>query len=98
MSKESATTPPSPPTLEELVDFPTEFTFRAVGPNGPGFAPQCEAAVYAALGRPADKVQQQASKGKAWVSVRLTVQLANADQARAVYHLLGKIQGVKMLL
>ena len=68
------------PPLDELMEFPSSYTFRAVAATLPGLPQACATAVENALGRAPDKVSAQpSSKGK-WTSVRVTAQVHSADE------------------
>lgn len=85
-------------SLDELIEFPTSFTFRAVAATLPGLPQACAEAVEKAIGRPVDGVSQKpSSKGK-WTSVRVTAEVHNPDEVLAGYAALKAIDGVKMTL
>jgi len=84
--------------LDQLIEFPTSFTFRAVAATLPGLPQACAAAVEQALGRPvAEVTEQPSSKGK-WTSVRITIEVQNADEVLSGYTALKAVDGVKMTL
>jgi putative lipoic acid-binding regulatory protein len=86
------------PPLDELMEFPAAFTFRAVAATLPGLPQACATAVENALGRAPDKVSvQPSSKGK-WTSVRVTAQVHSADEVLAAYAALKELDGVRMTL
>ncbi len=86
------------PPLDELMEFPASYTFRAVAATLPGLPQACAKAVESALGRPVREVSvQPSSKGK-WTSVRVTAQVQSADEVLAAYAALKEIDGVKMTL
>ena len=82
------------PQLEDLVEFPTPWTFRAVGATTPALEAQCRAAVETSLGREVlDLASQPSSKGR-WTSVRLKVVVQSAAEVRASYAALRSVEGV----
>ena len=88
----------SPNSLDQLIEFPTSFTFRAVAATLPGLPQACAAAVEQALGRPVEELTEQpSSKGK-WTSVRVTIEVQNADEVLSGYSALKAVDGVKMTL
>ncbi len=82
------------PQLEDLVDFPTSWTFRAVGATTPALEAQCRAAVEKGLGREVLEVQCQPSSQGRWTSVRLRVVVESANEVRTVYAALKGVEGV----
>lgn len=88
----------STPKLEDLVDFPTVFVFRAVGRAEADFEVRCSAAVTATLGRMPDSVDTRPSAGGRWISVRLAARVHTPDEVYAVYAALRAVDGVHMVL
>ncbi len=88
---------PQPP-LEELLAFPTDFTFRVVCRDADGLAERVREAVSNTLGRAPEAVDQQPSKKGTFRSVRVRTRVHDADEVRAVYAVLGDLPGVQMLL
>lgn len=86
------------PRLEDLVDFPSTFTFRIVARHSPGLRARCTELVEGALGREAQDVREQPSKNGAFASVRVAATVENADEIRSVYQALGSIEGLQLLL
>lgn len=87
-----------PPRLEELVDFPAQFTFRALGAAEDDFSARCAAAVTRALGRMAETVTSQPSAGGRYLAVRVAVTVLTPAEIYAVYAALREVQGVRMVL
>jgi putative lipoic acid-binding regulatory protein len=86
------------PPLDDLMEFPASYTFRALAATLPGLPQACAKAVETALGRTPDKVSvQPSSKGK-WTSVRVTAQVHSAEEVLAAYTALKALDGVKMTL
>ena len=84
--------------LDELMEFPATFTFRAVAAPLPGLPTACAKAVESALGRPIDKISAQPSSQGKWTSVRVTAQVQSAEEVLAAYTALKALDGVKMTL
>ncbi len=82
------------PQLEDLVEFPTPWTFRAVGATTPALSSQCRQAVEASTGRAVvDLDSKPSSKGR-WTAVRVKVVVQSADEVRAAYAALRGVEGV----
>lgn len=89
---------PETPPLEDLVEFPSTFTFRVVATSSDGLADRAAALVSDAVGRSHDTVEEQPSKNGNYRSVRVAVLVESAEEIRAAYAALKTIPGVKMLL
>lgn len=85
------------PPLEELIDFPSRFTFRALCNAEPGLALRLQAALESAIGAAAEVSERPSSKGR-FVSIHLAAEVASADSLRAGYAALRADPGVKMTL
>lgn len=85
--------------VEELLDFPTAFAFKAVGPSSPGFVAAVAAAVRGAL-EPGRAIEQRsrASGHGTYCSVTLTTRVEHADELRAVYRALRAVPAVITVL
>ena len=85
--------------MEELLEFPTPFEFKAVGPNGASFVAAVGAAARSALG-PDRALEQRTrpSRHGTYVSVTLTAIVVNADELQAVYAGLRAVPGVITVL
>ena len=86
------------PELEELVDFPTTFTFRLVADSHPEMERRCAAAVTNTLDRPILGTNTKPSKNGKFTSVRIMATVVDADEIRACYAALHGLDGVKMML
>jgi putative lipoic acid-binding regulatory protein len=75
---------PNPPPL---IDYPTHYTFKAMGLAGAEFVARVRGLVESVMGKLADDalVERPSSGGK-YVSVSIHCFLENEDQRRAVYH------------
>ena len=84
--------------FEDLLQFPCEFTFRAVGDTGPTVEAAARAAVAVTLGRPVGRVEQQPSRKGNYLVLRLTAVVLSADEIRAVYAALDGVDGIRMVM
>ena len=84
--------------FEDLVVFPSVFTFRAVGAAEDAYLARCVARVEQLLGRPVERSDTRPSSQGRWVSVRLAVEVRTADEIRAVYAALHEVDGTRMVL
>lgn len=96
------TQPPDPPAsgsrLEELLEFPTVFVFRVVGPADTGLDQACRAAVRSTLGRAPEAVEVRPSSKGRWCSVRLGTTVVSADEIERLYGALRDLDGVRLVL
>ena len=88
----------APSTLDELLDFPTVFVFRVMGPADQGLDAACRAAVTDLLGRPPEGVEVRPSSKGTWCSVRVGTTVVSADEVERLYQALRGIDGVRMVL
>ncbi len=86
------------PPLEDLVDFPTAFTFRVVAKASAELEGQVREIVEHSLQRPLLQIGAQESSGGKFLSVRATVTVVNADEIRVTYEALQSVEHLKMLL
>ena len=86
------------PKLEDLVDFPTPFTFRVMGEADETLVARCTAALEGTLGRPVDEVELRESAQGRFLAVRLGVQVHDADEIYGVYAALREVSGVRLVL
>ncbi len=84
--------------LEELLDYPCDFTFRIVARQSSDLCETCRDLVEGTLGRRADKVIEQPSKNGAYASIRVSITVETADEIRSVYQALRSIEGLQLLL
>lgn len=89
---------PQNPPLDELVDFPTTFTFRVVAQASDALEGQVREIVEGCLSRPAMNVGAQASSGGRFTSVRVMVTVLDADEVHRTYKALNEVPNLKMLL
>ncbi len=85
--------------VEELIAFPTEFAFKAVGHHTRAFAEGARRAVRDALGgeRPVALRTRLSSHG-VYLSATLTARVESADELRAAYAALRRLEGVITVL
>jgi putative lipoic acid-binding regulatory protein len=86
------------PSLEELIEFPATFTFRAVADTSPDIIDLCEQAVSNALGRKVMQTASNPSKNGRFCSVRVTATVISADEIRAAYAAIHALDGIRMML
>lgn len=83
---------------DELMEFPCQYTFKAVGLCGHEFRQQVEDAVAAHAIVSRDAVYVRESRNGTYQSVSVMVQLFNSQQLLAIYSRLKTVSGLKMLL
>ena len=86
------------PPLDELVDFPTAFTFRVVAQATEVLEDQVREIVETCLQRPIMNVGTQASSGGRFSSVRVMATVLDADEVHRTYKALNEVPNLKMLL
>ncbi|MCK6506092.1 DUF493 domain-containing protein [Myxococcota bacterium] len=87
-----------PPDLRDLISFPSSFTFRVMAEAGDTLEDRCRQALAAALGRPPQQVETRPSSGGRYVAVRLTATVATPEEIYAVYAVLQRVEGVRLVL
>lgn len=85
--------------IEELIEFPTRFVFKAVGHHTRGFSQQALAAARRALDddRPVE-LRTRLSRQGTYLSATLTARVESADELRAVYAALRALPDVITVL
>ncbi len=85
--------------VEELIQFPAPFTFKAIGHHTRPFARAVHQAVAGALGgdRPVE-LRTRLSRNGTYLSATCTARIASADELRAVYAALAEVEGVITVL
>jgi putative lipoic acid-binding regulatory protein len=86
------------PSIDDLVDFPSVFTFRVVARATDTLKGQVKEIVEKCLSRPAMNVGTQASSSAKFASIRVTVTVIDADEIRDTYAALREVPDLKMLL
>jgi len=83
---------------DELMEFPCQYTFKAVGLCGDAFRQQVQEAVAMSAIVSCDAVYVRESRNGNYQSVSVMVQLFNSQQLLDIYTRLKTISGLKMLL
>lgn len=85
--------------VEELIAFPTEFSFKAVGHHTRDFTERARRAVRDALGgeRPV-ALRTRLSRHGVYLSATLTARVDSAGELHACYAALQNIEGVITVL
>lgn len=86
------------PPLEELVDFPCDYIFKAFGPNNESFIESVRATVNRTLFVPLDAIKIRPSSKGEYQCVTVVVRLLNVDQLKAIYTDLQQLAELKYLL
>ena len=84
--------------FEDLLEFPTAFTFRVVAAAIPRVARDATASLERMTGASAKVVSTQPSRTGKWSVYRIETTVASASQIRSAYDMLAKIDGVRMVL
>ncbi len=84
--------------VEELLDFPCHYQFKAMGIAGEGFMRDIVAAVNKHVAVPEDAVRCRPSGKGTYQSVSVLVTLYNYEQLTAIYAELRQVVDLKMLL
>ncbi len=85
--------------VEELLEFPTAFAFKAIGRHALVLPDRALTAVRGVLGsqRPVG-LRTRLSRNGTYISVTLSARIESADELRAVYAALRTVDGVVTLL
>lgn len=86
------------PTLEELLEFPCDYIFKAFGPHGEAFVDAVRSAVCRTVPVPADCIKLRASRDSSYQCVTILTRLQHIDQLRAIYTDLQQVADLKYLL
>jgi putative lipoic acid-binding regulatory protein len=89
---------PAGSRLDELLEFPTVFVFRVMGPAGVGLDRACREATQATLGRAPEGVEVRPSSKGRWCSVRIGTTVVSADEIERLYGALRDLDGVRLVL
>lgn len=89
-----------PSSLEELLEFPCDYQFKAMGPNDEhgDFFRAVHAAVTSVVPVPLDAVKARPSSKGTFQSVTVLVRAHNVDQIKAIYAALHRVPDLKYLL
>lgn len=91
-------TPHAKPTIDELVEFPCDYVFKAFGPNEESFVDAVRAAIGQTVFAPLDGMKACTSSKGAHQCVTIVVRLQNALQLKTIYSDLQQIAELKYLL
>ena len=89
---------PSTPPLEELMEFPSAFTFCVIANDTPSLIQDCQRMVERILDRPAIQVTNRPSRDVHYRAVKVTAMVLTADEVRAVYAELKLVPDLRLLL
>ncbi|UWZ81372.1 YbeD family protein [Geoalkalibacter halelectricus] len=89
---------PEQPRAEDLMTFPCEHLFKAMGPNSVVFIEKVRRAVAQTVPLSQDAVRTRASGKGNYLSVSVRVNLENFSQLTRIYADLRKIDELKFLL
>lgn len=84
--------------FEDLLDFPTAFTFRVVCAALPRMAEDAARCLERLTGEAAVLTSSQPSRTGKWTVHRIEATVHDADQIRAAYTELAALSGVRMVL
>ena len=84
--------------FEELLEFPTAYTFRVVCASLPRAQAGATDCLERLTGQPAQVLSTQASRTGKWTVLRVRVEVSSGDQIREGYALLTELDGVRMVL
>lgn len=87
-----------PQKLEDVMEFPCDFTFRVVADADEAVRTLCEATITEILSRAPQHTDVKASRKGNFAVYRITVQVDSADQIRQIYGTLRGVEGVRTLL
>jgi hypothetical protein len=89
-----------PSALSQLLEFPCDYQFKAFGPGDEddGFVIAVREAVSSVVPVSRDAVRTRFSSRGAYLCVTVVVRLYNADQIKAIYAALRRIEGLNYLL
>ncbi|AKF82148.1 hypothetical protein SAMN05443572_105113 [Myxococcus fulvus] len=84
--------PPEEGEKKPLIEYPSVYTFKVMGKQGPGFAEHVRDLFRRAMGTEIspDSISEQPSSKGTYVSLSVSVYLLSEEQRRAIYDLLHK--------
>lgn len=88
----------SKPPLDELVEFPCDYIFKAFGPNSEAFVVSVRATVNRTVFAPLDAIKVRVSSKGEYQCVTVVVRLQNIEQLKAIYSDLQQLNELKYLL
>lgn len=86
------------PALDELVEFPCDYIFKAFGPNNAAFVASVRTTIGKTVFAPLDASKVRASGKGGYQCVTVVVRLHNAEQLKAIYRDLQQLDELKYLL
>lgn len=86
------------PSVDELVEFPCDYIFKAFGPNNETFAESVRSTVSRTVHAPLDAIKIRPSSKGEYQCVTVVVRLLNVDQLKAIYTDLQQLAELKYLL
>lgn len=89
---------PDQPNLEELLEFPCDYPFKAFGPQDEKFSDDVRAAVAAFVPVPVDCLKLRPSAKGQYQCVTVLTRLNNLEQLQAIYAALRQVENLKYLL
>ena len=85
-------------SAEDVLKFPTEYTFKAFGPEGDRFIAEVKRAVSVVLPVSEHSLKIRPSSGGKYVSISILLWLESRDQLIAIYKQLQSVQEIKYIL
>lgn len=86
------------PSVDELVDFPCDYIFKAFGPNNEDFFAAVRSAVGKTIFAPLDGIKIRSSNKGEYQCVTVVVRLHHVEQLKAIYSDLQQLAELKYLL
>lgn len=83
--------------LAQLLEFPCEYPVKVVGLNRDGFKSEVLHVLFEIMGIDYKLDEKPSSQGK-YMAYATTITAENIEQIEKLYHNLGAIDGVKMVL
>ncbi|HMB16931.1 MAG TPA: DUF493 domain-containing protein [Pelovirga sp.] len=87
-----------PSNLEDLMEFPCQYQFKAIGQGGDTFCRAVVEAIARHVLVPSEAVHSQPSRHGTYQSVSVVLTVYSAAQLTSIYAQLKKVSGLKMLL
>lgn len=84
--------------LDELVEFPCDYIFKAFGPNNETFVDSVRSTIGATVFAPLDAIKVRPSSKGEYQCVTVVVRLQNVEQLKAIYCDLQQLAELKYLL
>ena len=91
-------TPPAKPPLDELVEFPCDYIYKAFGPNNDAFVASVRSTIGKTVFAPLDAIKVRASSKGEYQCVTVVVRLQNVEQLKTIYSDLQQLAELKYLL